>query len=147
MFGEDHANLARHLLVGVETRLHEDEVGTFPFGGDGRHRRPHAEFSRFIARRRDDTALARSANGDRLAAQLRIVALLDGGVEGVHVDVDDLALPSRLDDDAARSPVGVGHPPVRSVIRREHDLQATRPPSSFLPPLPTILREPSARGR
>jgi hypothetical protein len=35
--------------------------------------------------------LGRAADGDRLALQGRIVALLDRGVERVHVEVDDLA--------------------------------------------------------
>lgn len=30
-------------------------------------------------------------NLDRLAPELRVIALLDGGLEGVHVDMDDLA--------------------------------------------------------
>ncbi|SEN81979.1 hypothetical protein SAMN05443254_1122 [Bradyrhizobium sp. OK095] len=38
------------------------------------------------------TRPARSADGDRLAAGGRIVALLDRCVERIHVDVDDLAL-------------------------------------------------------
>jgi hypothetical protein len=33
--------------------------------------------------------LAGSADGDRLAAELRIISLFDGCVECVHVDVDD----------------------------------------------------------
>ena len=107
VFGEDRADLPRHLLVDVEARLHKDQVGTFPLRGDRRHGGAHAELSRFVACRRDDAALPRSADGDRLAAQLRIVALLDGGVEGVHIDVDDLALLRRYDGDIAFSPFDV----------------------------------------
>ena len=40
-------------------------------------------------------AIARPDDGDRLAAQIRIIPLLDRRVEGVHVDVDDLALTGR----------------------------------------------------
>ncbi len=50
---------------------------------------------RFVAGCRHDAALAGSADGDRLAAKIRIVPLLDGCIEGVHVDVDDLALAAR----------------------------------------------------
>lgn len=50
---------------------------------------------RFVAGRRHDAALARSPDGDGLAAKIRIVPLLDGRIEGVHVDVDDLALSAR----------------------------------------------------
>ena len=40
----------------------------------------------------DHATLSRSADGDRLAAKIRVVPLLHGSVEGIHVDVDDLAL-------------------------------------------------------
>ena len=36
-------------------------------------------------------APARAANGHRLAAQARVIALFDAGEEGIHVDMDDLA--------------------------------------------------------
>jgi hypothetical protein len=35
-------------------------------------------------------------NRDRLPAQLRVVALFDGCVESIHVDMDDLARAARL---------------------------------------------------
>jgi hypothetical protein len=63
-----------------------------PLGGDGRHRRPDAKLARLITRGGDDPR-SRSADGDRLSAQLGIIALLDRCIEGVHVDMNDLALP------------------------------------------------------
>ena len=48
----------------------------------------------FVADSRIDAAFPRAADRDRLA-QLRIVALLDRCVEGIHVDVDDFARPAR----------------------------------------------------
>ena len=46
--------------------------------------------ARLVAGGGDDAALVGiAADGDRLAAQLRVVALLDGRVERVHVDVED----------------------------------------------------------
>ena len=51
----------------------------------------HAELPRFVARGGDDASLARTAHGDGLTAQLRMVPLLDRGEERVHVHVDDLA--------------------------------------------------------
>jgi hypothetical protein len=45
----------------------------------------------FVACRRDDAAFARSADRDRLAAQLGIITLFDRRVERVHVDMDDFA--------------------------------------------------------
>lgn len=81
-----------HILV---ARFDEDQVRALTPGGHRRHRRPDAELSGFVARGRDDAALAGSTDGDRLATKLRIVPLLDGCVERIHVDVDDLALAKR----------------------------------------------------
>ena len=41
------------------------------------------------------TFILRRAQFDRLAAEIRIFPLLDGRIEGDHVDVDDLALAGR----------------------------------------------------
>ena len=38
--------------------------------------------------RADDGPLALPGNDDRLTSQLRIIALLDGSVERVHIDMD-----------------------------------------------------------
>jgi hypothetical protein len=46
-----------------------------------------------MLRRNHDAPLAGSANGDRLAAKLRIVTLLNRRVERVHIDVDNLPMP------------------------------------------------------
>jgi hypothetical protein len=56
----------------------------------------HAELPRFVACGCDDTSFARSADRDRLPAQLRIVTLFDRRVERIHVDMDDFAQPLRL---------------------------------------------------
>jgi hypothetical protein len=56
------------------------------------HSGAHSEFPGFITGCSHDAALARAADRDRLATKLRIVALLNRGVEGIHVDVDDLAV-------------------------------------------------------
>ena len=56
------------------------------------NRRAHAKRARLVAGRRDHAALGRiAADDDRLAAQRRVVALLDGRIERVHVDVQDAA--------------------------------------------------------
>ena len=96
--GEDRADLARNLPVNVEARLDEDQLGAFPFGGNRRHRRSDAERARLVARGGHHSAMP-ATDSDRLPLQLRIIALFDRRVEGVHVDMDDLA--DRL--------VGVGH--------------------------------------
>jgi hypothetical protein len=95
VLGEDLPDLLRDGLIDLETRLHEDQVRALPLRGHRRHGRSDAELSCFIACRRHDAALAGSADGDRLATEIRIVPLLHGCVEGVHVDVDDLALTGR----------------------------------------------------
>jgi hypothetical protein len=51
----------------------------------------NAKFPRLIARCRHHAALTRTADRDRLAAQIRIIALLDRRIEGIHIDMDDLA--------------------------------------------------------
>ena len=89
---EDLPDLLRDCLVDLEAWLHEDQVGALPLRGNRWHGRPDAELARFVAGRRHDAALAGSADGDRLAAEIRIVPLLDRRVKGIHVDVDDLAL-------------------------------------------------------
>jgi hypothetical protein len=86
------SRMLRNRLVDLEPRLHEDQVRTLPLGGHRRHCRSDAELSGFLARGRHHAALAGSADRDRLAAKVRIVPLLYGSVEGVHIDVDDLSL-------------------------------------------------------
>jgi hypothetical protein len=49
----------------------------------------------FVTCRRDDAAFARSADRDRLAAQLGIIALFHRRVERVHIDMDDFTAGNR----------------------------------------------------
>src|SRR5215472_8632720 len=93
---EDFPDLQRDCLVGIEPRLDEDQIGALSLGGDRGHRRMNAKLPCLVACRRDHAALARSANRDRLAAQIRVIALFDGCVESIHVDMDDLARAARL---------------------------------------------------
>src|SRR5207237_8646676 len=81
--------------------------------------------------RRHDAPLLGSADGDRLAAEIRIVPLLDRRIEGVHVDVDDLALAAR------------GNYLVVIVL----DGHVVCPARSSLTPRATILSDPSESGR
>jgi hypothetical protein len=76
----------------------------------------------FIACRRDHAGFARSADRDRLAAQFRVIALFDGCVERIRVDMDDLAqdptrpgnLPGALRSPSKPSPArGPGEDAVR----------------------------------
>ena len=63
---------------------------TQPRGLADRHRGAHAVHARLVRGGRHDAAPAGlGADDDGLAAQLRAIALLDGRVERVHVDVRD----------------------------------------------------------
>ena len=66
--------------------------GAEAFGTDGGHCGAHAEGSGFIGRGADDGAVAAPGNDDGFAAEVGVVALFDGGIEGVHVDMNDLAV-------------------------------------------------------
>ena len=61
-----------------------------PFRRHRGHRTVDAELaSHVVGRRHHAPAFRRSADDDRFADQFRPVPLLDGSVEGVHVDVQD----------------------------------------------------------
>ena len=92
VLGEDLPDLLRDL----ESRLHEDEIRAPPLGRHRRHGGSHPKLAGLVACRCHHSAFARSADGDRLAAKLRIIALLDGRIEGIHVDVDGLSLPELI---------------------------------------------------
>ena len=96
VLGEDLPDLLRDRLVDLESRLHEDEIRAPPLGRHRRRGGSHPKLAGFVACRCHHSAFARSADGDRLAAKLRIIALLDGRIEGIHVDVDDLSLPELI---------------------------------------------------
>src|SRR5882757_2485860 len=127
---EDLADLLGNGLVDFEAGLYEDEVRALPLGSHRRHRRPNPELPRFVARGRHDAALAGSSDGNWLTADIRIVPLLDGRIEGIHVDMDDLALRGR----GPRFVVA----PVRHVVG---------PAGSSLTPRATIRSVTSVSGR
>ena len=83
-----HHPLAR-LAVGVEAAAEERRVRAARPGLAGRHRRADAVLARLVGRGRHHAPAADAADHDRLAAQRRLVALLDGGEEGVEVEVQD----------------------------------------------------------
>lgn len=56
---------------------HEDEIRALLLRRDRRHRRAYPEFLGFTARCGHNAALERASNGDRLATQFGIIALLD----------------------------------------------------------------------
>ena len=90
-----------HLLagraVGVEAAAQERRVRAPRPRLAGRHGRADAVLPGFVRRRGDHAAPADAAHDDRLAAQGRLVALLDRGEERVEVEVEDRGdVPQRL---------------------------------------------------
>ncbi len=85
---EDGPGLARVLL---HVSAQEDEVRAQAPRLVARHRRVHAEDPRLVARGRHDAPRPLRRRPRALAAQLGMVALLDRGVERVHVRVEDAA--------------------------------------------------------
>ena len=75
--------------VGVVPRRHDDRVGRHLQRARHRHRAAHAERPHLVRRRQHHAAPGVAAHDHRPAAQGRVVALLDGRVERVHVHVQD----------------------------------------------------------
>src|SRR5690606_23745778 len=84
-------DLQRHRLIDVEARPHKDEAGTLPKCRDRCHGGVDTKLAGFIACRRDDASRFAMPHRDRHPPKFRVVALLDRGIEGIHVDVNDLA--------------------------------------------------------
>ena len=89
---ENGMHLPRHLLIHLVTARHNYQVGAHALGKAHRHRRVHAKGARLVARCGHHASLAVVPNGDGLATQLGVVALLHRREKGVHVDVYNLAL-------------------------------------------------------
>src|SRR5439155_13371033 len=88
----DAEHLLRDRAVLVEVGMHDDQRWTQPDRSRHRERRPDAKCSRLVAGGGDDAALVGiAADGDREAAKRRVVALLDRGVERIHIDMEDAA--------------------------------------------------------
>ena len=75
------------LLVTLEVAGQNDELRTKLSRPRGGHRREHAKLARFIRSGGDDAALL-AANGHGLAAKMRVRRLLDGGKEGVGIEMN-----------------------------------------------------------
>jgi hypothetical protein len=72
-------------------RQSEDCLGTEAFRPYCRHGRTHAEAPGLIRSSAHDRAVTPPGDNYWFAAQMRIIALLDGSIEGVHVDMDDFS--------------------------------------------------------
>ena len=91
VFRKDVAYLLRHLLVDLHPSRYENQFRA-QLACTGRcHGRADAKLACLIACRRHNTPFFFASYGNRFATQLRVVALFNGGIEGVHVDVDDFA--------------------------------------------------------
>ena len=77
------------LAVGGHPRRDHHRLRTRPPGLRAAHRRPHAARLGLVAGRQHHAP----AHDDRAPAEARIVALLDRGVEGVQVGVEDRDVP------------------------------------------------------
>src|ERR1700685_3092304 len=88
---EDLAHAVRDSSISYEIRREKDSIGAQAFRTNRRHGRPHTKASRFIRSGTDHRTGTPPGDNDRLAAQLRIIPLFDGSIEGVHVDVNDFA--------------------------------------------------------
>ena len=78
--------------VGVEAPGQERCVRAPAPRLSGRHRGVHPEGTGLVGRGGHDAAPADAADDDRLAAQRRLVALLDCGEEGIEIHVQDRRL-------------------------------------------------------
>src|SRR2546426_11358698 len=92
---QEFHDLAAHAAIELEVRRDEYSIGAQAGPLNARHRRPHAEFPRFVARGEDDASgmLARiGPDNDRLPFELRILADFQRGIEGVHVHVEQYSV-------------------------------------------------------
>ncbi len=76
--------------IGIEPGGKDDEVRAFLQGHVRRHGGADAVFARLVVAGGEDAApIPRTADGDRLARERGRVAHFDGGVEAIHIEVDD----------------------------------------------------------
>ena len=93
VFVEDVVHSARHLLVHMVSAGHHRQSRTPPLGRSHSQGRVYAEAPRLVAGRSHHAARTVVAHSNGPSAQLRIVALLHTGKEGIHVDVYNLPFP------------------------------------------------------
>ncbi|GBQ79268.1 hypothetical protein AA15237_2876 [Komagataeibacter xylinus NBRC 15237] len=86
-------NLRGDRAIDLKTRRHEHKVGAFALCYDRRHGRAHPEPAGLITRGGNNAAPPGTTYGKRPAPQGRIIALLDRGIKGIHVNMDDAPVP------------------------------------------------------
>jgi hypothetical protein len=86
-----HLDVEDEVFVLKHVHRLKDGVRAQMFGPNSRHGGTHAELSRFIRGSAHYGAIPSPGDHYGLAAQLRIVPLLYGRLECVHIDMNDLA--------------------------------------------------------
>ena len=87
---DDGHDGAGSLFIGFHAWADEDGGGAEAGGSDAGHGGADAELAGFVACGGDDSALSgRGSNGDGSAAQVGVVTLFYGGVEGIHIEMED----------------------------------------------------------
>jgi hypothetical protein len=90
--GDNPHDLARFFLVMIHPGPHENAGRTKPSSGRTGEGRPHPEPARLITGRAHHTALGRRrAHDDGFAAQSRVIPLLHGSIEGIHIEMENHA--------------------------------------------------------
>jgi hypothetical protein len=77
--------------IAGKIRSYEDGSGAQAFRAYSRHSRSHSESPPLVRSCADDGAGAFPSDDHGLAAQLRIIALLDRCIKRVHIDMDDFS--------------------------------------------------------
>ena len=91
MPSENAVYLPRHAAVEGKIRRHENRLRAEAFGGGGGHGGMQAEAAGFVRGGADDGTRAFPGHDDGQALQIRLFAQFYRGVEGIHIDVYDLA--------------------------------------------------------
>ena len=86
------ADLHADFFVMTHPTFDKDQLRTKHFGSRARHGTVHAEFSGFITCRRHYASRIGVPHRHGFAAQLRMITLLHGRVERIHINMDDLAV-------------------------------------------------------
>ena len=88
---EDLTNAQGYRAVAREIGCHEHRLRAQAPGAGGGHGGLNTEGTRFIRRGAHDRAGSFPRHHHRFALELGIIALLDRGVERIHIDMDNLA--------------------------------------------------------
>ena len=125
---KDLEDLRAHLAVAVATRLDNDRVRTLPQRFHHRHRGVRTERARLVGCCRDDAPTRPTPYEHGFSAQARVVTLLDGREERVHVHVEDLPSGQSVAERTALCVRNLAREDHHTVDQRPHGAEATREP-------------------